>query len=123
MSTDRRADVEEQVRARAWAIWDSEGRPDGKDVDHWRRAEQEIAAEGRFRLVVEAAPNAMVMINRAGKIVLVNAQAERVFGYLRAELLGQPMEVLVPERFRAKHPGMRTAFFADPQPRPPIPRG
>ena len=118
MSTDRRADVEEQVRARAWAIWDSEGRPDGKDVDHWRRAEQEIAAEGRFRLVVEAAPNAMVMINRAGKIVLVNAQAERVFGYLRAELLGQPVEVLVPERFRAKHPGMRTAFFADPQPRP-----
>src|SRR6201987_5615770 len=74
--------------------------------------------ERRFRLVVEAAPNAMVMINREGEIVMVNAEAERVFGYSRRELLGQPVEMLVPERFRGDHPGMRTTFFADPQPRP-----
>jgi PAS domain S-box-containing protein len=82
-----------------------------------RLSEQEIAAEQRFRLVVEAAPNAMVMINRAGEIVMVNAQAERVFGYLRADLVGQPVEMLVPERFRGHHPGLRATFFADPQPR------
>jgi len=80
--------------------------------------EGETAADRRFRLVVEAAPNAMVMIDRAGKIVMVNTQAERVFGYLRAELVGQPVEMLVPERFRGRHPEMRNAFFADPRPRP-----
>ena len=94
------------------------GRPDGKDIEHWRQAEEEIAAELRFRLVVEAAPNAMVMVNRAGAIVMVNAQAERVFGYPRAELLGQPVEMLVPEQFRGHHPELREAFFIEPLARP-----
>ena len=75
-------------------------------------------SERRFRLVVEAAPNAMVMISRTGQIVMVNAQAERVFGYSRAELVGQPVEMLVPERFRGHHPGLRAEYLADPQPRP-----
>src|SRR5713101_7607633 len=74
--------------------------------------------EERFRRVVESAPSAMVMINGAGQIEMVNAQAERVFGYAREELLGQPVEMLVPERFRGHHPGLRTAFFAVPQSRP-----
>ena len=74
--------------------------------------------ERRFRQVVEAAPNAMVMIGRAGEIVMVNAQAERAFGYTRAELVGQPVEMLVPERFRARHPELRQTFFFDPKPRP-----
>jgi PAS domain S-box-containing protein len=74
--------------------------------------------ERRFRQVVEAAPNAMVMIGRAGEIVMVNAQAERAFGYARAELVGQPVEMLVPERFRARHPELRQTFFFDPKPRP-----
>src|SRR5208282_2565243 len=77
----------------------------------------ESPGERRFRLVVEAAPNAMVMIDRAGKIAMVNTQAERVFGYPRAELLGQPVEMLVPERFRGHHPQLRNTFFADPRPR------
>jgi two-component system, LuxR family, sensor kinase FixL len=68
--------------------------------------------------VVEAAPNAMVMVDRAGAIAMVNAQAERVFGYPRTELLGQLVEMLVPERFRGHHPGLRTTFFVDPKPRP-----
>jgi two-component system sensor kinase FixL len=87
------------------------------DHDLPRQSEQEIAAERRFRLVVEAAPNAMVMIDRGGAIVMVNAQAERVFGYPRTELLGQPVEMLVPERFRGHHPDLRATFFADSQPR------
>jgi PAS domain S-box-containing protein len=74
--------------------------------------------EERFRRVVEAAPNAMVMIDAAGRIEMVNTQAERVFGYARAELLGQSVEMLVPERFRHRHPALRGAFFADPRSRP-----
>jgi PAS domain S-box-containing protein len=74
--------------------------------------------EERFRLVVEAAPNAMVMINPAGRIEMVNAQAEAMFGYARHEMLGRPVEILVPERFRGHHPGLRGSFFADPRARP-----
>lgn len=74
-------------------------------------------ADRRFGLVVEAAPNAMVMVDPAGEIVMVNAQAERAFGYSRAEMLGQPIEMLVPGRFRGHHPGLRTAFHSDPRPR------
>jgi len=71
-------------------------------------------AEERFRQAVESAPNGMVMIDRQGRIVLVNAQTEKLFGYGRDELLGQPVEMLVPERFRDRHPGYRDGFFADP---------
>jgi PAS domain S-box-containing protein len=87
-----------------------------------RSLAEEIAerkrAQAALRLVVEAAPNAMVMIDRSGKIVMVNTQAERIFGYSRAELVGQPVEMLVPERLRSHHPELRTTFFADLRPRP-----
>lgn len=75
-------------------------------------------SDRRFQLVVEAAPNAMVMIDGEGLIVMVNAQTERVFGYPRAELLGRPIEMLVPERFHLQHPGLRAAFFKNPLARP-----
>jgi two-component system, LuxR family, sensor kinase FixL len=87
-------------------------------LNRQNQTDQQVTAEQRFRLVVEAAPNAMVMIDQAGKILMVNAQAEQVFGYLRDELLGRPVETLVPERFRGHHPGLRRAFFVDPRPRP-----
>ena len=74
-------------------------------------------AEDRFRLIVEAAPNGIVVINREGRIALVNAQAERLFGYRRDELLGQPVETLLPERFRRNHPDYHKAFFAAPETR------
>ena len=61
-------------------------------------------AEERFRLVVESAPSAMVMINDRGKIVLVNAQTEKLFGFSRKDLIDQSIEMLVPERFRGSHP-------------------
>jgi len=75
-------------------------------------------SEERFRQVVESAPNAIVMIGPTGLIEMVNAETERVFGYTRNELLGKPVEMLVPERYRPKHPGLRTSFFADPVSRP-----
>jgi PAS domain S-box-containing protein len=74
--------------------------------------------EEHFRSVVEAAPNAMLMIDRSGAIALVNAQAERLFGYPREELLGEPVEKLVPERFRIGHGGLRAGFQLAPSTRP-----
>lgn len=75
-------------------------------------------SEARFRQVVESAPNAMVMVRPTGEIEMVNAYAELVFGYERSELLGRPMEMLVPQRFRGHHPHLRQAFFGDPRSRP-----
>ena len=68
--------------------------------------------------VVEAAPNAMVMVDQAGKIVLMNSQAEKLFGYCREELMGQSIELLVPGPMRARHSDYQRGFFANPTARP-----
>ncbi|MGH9888089.1 MAG: sensor histidine kinase, partial [bacterium] len=75
-------------------------------------------AEARFRGLLEAAPDAMVIVGDRGRIVLVNSQTEAMFGYSRDELLGQPVEILVPEQFRAQHPEHRVGYFRDAVPRP-----
>jgi PAS domain S-box-containing protein len=72
----------------------------------------------QFRLALEAAPTGMMMVDSEGHIVLVNAQVEKLFGYSRKELIGEPIEKLVPERFRAHHPGFRNNFYHNPQARP-----
>jgi PAS domain S-box-containing protein len=74
-------------------------------------------AEQRFKDLLEAAPDAMVIVGRKGDIVLVNSQAEKLFGYQREELLGELVELLVPERYRAEHPPHREGFFAFPRAR------
>jgi len=72
----------------------------------------------RFRRLLEAAPDAMVIVDRTGRMLLINSQTESMFGYSREELLNQPVEILIPERFRQKHSQHRDAYHAAPHPRP-----
>jgi PAS domain S-box-containing protein len=90
-----------------------------RDITRRKEAEQELSSsEERFRRVVEAAPSGMIMVGTDGRIVLVNALAEQLFGYRRDELIGQRVEKLVPKRFRRRHTADRKGFFAAPQTRP-----
>jgi PAS domain S-box-containing protein len=73
---------------------------------------------GQFRALLEAAPDAMVIVNQGGRIVLVNSQTEKLFGFSREELLNEPVEILIPKRFHARHPAQRHTYFADPHVRP-----
>jgi PAS domain S-box-containing protein len=72
----------------------------------------------QYRCLVEAAPDAIVVVNQSGMIVLVNAQAERLFGYRRDELIGQPAEILVPPSFRGQHSEQHCRFLAPTPERP-----
>jgi PAS domain S-box-containing protein len=83
----------------------------GFDITDRKRGEE------RFRGLLESAPDAMVIVDRAGRIVLVNSQTERLFGYQRHELLGQPVELLLPERFRMHHVAHRAQYSGAPRTR------
>jgi len=87
-------------------IWLNAGSLNNLDVNRQQ-------AEERFRLVVEAAPNAMIMVDARGKIQFANLHAREMFGYRPEELIGKSVELLIPERFRSKHPGFRQGYLAD----------
>ena len=71
-----------------------------------------------FRALTESSPDGIVLVNQEGRVILVNAQTEKLFGYGREELLGQAIEILVPERLRGRHRGHRAGFMGHPQVRP-----
>ena len=81
-------------------------------VGHLREAR---ASEARFRGLLEAAPDAVVIVEASGEIAIVNSQAERMFGYSRDEMIGRQVEMLMPERFVGKHNAHRKGFFAAPR--------
>ena len=68
--------------------------------------------------LLEHAPDATIIVDADGGIQLVNAQTERLFGYYREELIGKPVEMLIPERYRSRHVGERCSYYADPRVRP-----
>jgi diguanylate cyclase (GGDEF)-like protein/PAS domain S-box-containing protein len=76
--------------------------------------QEEAGMKDSFRHLLEAAPDAMVIVDAEGKMVMVNGQTEEVFGYLREELVGQPVETLVPDRLRESHSSHRFEYAADP---------
>ncbi|TFB56299.1 sensor domain-containing protein [Cryobacterium tagatosivorans] len=84
----------------------------GSNPDLIARSVTQLQSDYEYRELLEAAPDAMVIVNAVGKIVLVNAQAEQIFDYPRAELLGQRLEILLPGRFRAGH-AVNLARFAE----------
>jgi PAS domain S-box-containing protein len=88
-----------------------------KDVTHLKVLRDAKFVEAKFRDLLESTPDAMVMVNVTGRIVLVNSQAERVFGYARGTILGKPVEMLLPERFRFAHNSHRANFFGQPRTR------
>jgi PAS domain S-box-containing protein len=105
------------LHTRKIAIRDERGEPRyllgvSEDITDRKLAEQ------KFRELLEAAPDAMVVVDGNGTIVLVNSQTEKLLGYERRELIGEPVELLVPERFAQAHPGHRAAYQTAPNARP-----
>src|SRR5882724_2345007 len=105
------------IAGRGQVEFDRDGQPvrlRGAALDITKRKQ----AEEQFRLVVEASPSALIMVNTEGSITLVNTQAEAIFGYTRQELIGRQIETLVPERFRSHHMEYRHGYFGDACARP-----
>ncbi|MGO9600812.1 MAG: PAS domain S-box protein [Isosphaeraceae bacterium] len=88
-----------------------------RDITEQKRAAME-RKEAEFRNVLESAPDAIVIIDGQGHIVRLNRQTEEIFDYTREELLGEPVEILVPERFRERHQKHRAAYSPQSRPRP-----
>ncbi|MHC9063362.1 sensor histidine kinase [Nitrospira sp. CMX1] len=109
------------VNDRGVAVWDAQGRVvrmvgSETDITERKRAEAELRhSEEQFRTVVESVPNGILSVDGGGRIVLVNGQIERQFGYRREELIGHPVEMLLPGRIRKDHAGLRETYQEAPE--------
>lgn len=103
-------------RARGQAIWNDTGQAQRMAGSITDVTESHLLRE-RFRLAVEASPAALLMVQQDGRIVMANSRGLTMFGYVEAELIGQPIELLVPQRFRAGHPMHRNQYFENPDQR------
>ena len=99
------------VSITVFAVGGSGGNPNGLAAIV-RNLTERNRVEEQFRLVIESSPNGLLMVDKTGAILLVNQQIEHMFGYERAELIGGPVEKLVPQRLRSDHAGDRDEFFA-----------
>src|SRR5206468_3469600 len=105
------------MHGRGEVFTDGDGQPvrlagTGQDVT------EQIRSEKRFRALLESAPDAMVIVNERGEIVLLNAQTVKLFGYSQDDLLGQRVEILIPERFATGHAEHREHYASEPRARP-----
>ncbi len=123
--SNMRADGSTVWVASHWALhYDNDGRPAtvlkvGNDVTDRRRYEDALtSSEGMLRALLESAAQGVVAVDETGRILLVNARTEELFGYSRNELLGQPLELLVPEHLRAEHSKQQKQYFGSPRARP-----
>lgn len=113
-----RRDGRQIIVSSRWALrTDSHGNPlsileSNRDITHRKKEEE------KFRNLLESAPDAVVIVDRDGLIEIVNAQTEKLFGYSRQELVGRPVETLLPERFQARHVGERSRYAGSPHARP-----
>ncbi len=107
----RKNDSQVPVSITVFALKGDDGKPTGLAAIV-RNLSERKRSEEQFRLVVESSPSGMLMVDKGGIILLVNRQIEQQFGYERAELIGQPVEMLVPQRVRSHHAGDRSEFFA-----------
>src|SRR5690606_25629777 len=82
-----------------------------RDITDRKRADQQ------FRALLESAPDAMVIVDKEGRMVLVNSQTEKLFGHPRSHLIGRPVEMLIPERLRGGHAAHRHHYFSEPKTR------
>ncbi len=101
-----------KISASYSGIRDKSGRIIGISVIE-RKIMHRRAMESKAQALLETAPDAMVIVNGFGQIILINVQTEKLFGYKKDELLGQDVEILIPDRFLGKHPGHRKLFFAN----------
>jgi protein-histidine pros-kinase len=104
------------------AIYDAEGRAEflvitQKDITHIKVLRDAKLVESQFRDLLESTPDAIIMANQTGRIVLANSQAETLFGYGRGEMLGTLVEVLLPSRYRGGHVAHRSGYFGQPRTR------
>jgi PAS domain S-box-containing protein len=113
-----KSSLEEEVHTRTSNLKEVNQRLKTEIIERTAKEIQIRESEERFRSLVESSPNAIVLTDDQGVIRLINRQTENLFGYERNELIGKPIEVLLPERFRKNHVSYRDEFYADPNARP-----